>query len=193
MMGHYSYRNAAAIGVDRTGNYGGGAKAKLPVSRTSPYVTTRQGCPMFRTQKLLGNRAIASDTFNKPGDAISATIHNPGKGEYVHRDGYNVLYGDWSARWYGDPEKRISYFTWNITSDDWSAYNRELGLRSAALVERNIYLQVAYPPADQPTWTSNKPNSLATAAQDVWHLLDVAGGMDLSAVVCPSGNEGAWQ
>lgn len=30
---------------------------------------------------------------------------------YAHRDGYNVLYGDWSARWYGDFQQR---WIWNV-------------------------------------------------------------------------------
>jgi hypothetical protein len=31
----------------------------------------------------------------------------PGDGIYGHRDGYNVLYGDWSARWFGDPQQKL--------------------------------------------------------------------------------------
>jgi prepilin-type processing-associated H-X9-DG protein len=31
----------------------------------------------------------------------------PGDGAYGHRDGYNVLYGDGSVRWHGDPQQRL--------------------------------------------------------------------------------------
>ena len=33
----------------------------------------------------------------------------PGQGAYAHKDGYNVLYGDGHAAWYGDPDQRIMY------------------------------------------------------------------------------------
>jgi hypothetical protein len=35
-----------------------------------------------------------------------------GSGFYAHRDGYNVLYGDSSVKWYGDPQQRILYWPW---------------------------------------------------------------------------------
>ncbi len=37
---------------------------------------------------------------------------HPGYGQFAHREGYNVLYGDWSAKWYGDPQGRILWPKW---------------------------------------------------------------------------------
>ncbi len=31
-----------------------------------------------------------------------------GNGINAHREGYNVLYGDWSAKWWGDPQQKIT-------------------------------------------------------------------------------------
>ncbi len=87
---------------------------------TKPAVQSAVGCPTFKTQKLLAGRALVSDTFtwnflNPSGPPANGTVtaargaSNPGYGRYAHRDGYNVLYGDWSASWYGDPQQRIMY------------------------------------------------------------------------------------
>jgi len=97
------------------------------IGYTKPDVTTAVGCPAFKTQKLLGGRALVADTFaytswtsncvdtayggDKAGGMNPYAI--PGYGYYAHRDGYNVLYGDWSARWHGDPNRRIMYPRWS--------------------------------------------------------------------------------
>lgn len=36
-----------------------------------------------------------------------------GEGYYAHREGYNVLYGDWHVKWYGDPPQR--YIWWPMS------------------------------------------------------------------------------
>ena len=92
---------------------------------TKPKVMTAVGCATFKTQKLLKDRAIVSDTFSwkyqderyisieDGGTGASASYSlEPGYGEFAHRDGYNVLYGDWSAKWYGDPQKHIMWPKW---------------------------------------------------------------------------------
>ncbi len=53
--GGYNYRNAA---IDLSGDI----PTALPF--TSPPVTAEPNCPPFKTQKLLGDRAIVSDTFS---------------------------------------------------------------------------------------------------------------------------------
>ena len=42
-----------------------------------------------------------------------------GKGWYAHREGYNVLYGDWSARWYGDPRQELLWINLFATTNYW--------------------------------------------------------------------------
>jgi len=71
-----------------------------------PY-ETRGGPPVFRTQRLLGNRALVSDGFFRFGSWINE--NKPGMGEQMHKDGYNVLYGDWHAKWYGDPQGTVKW------------------------------------------------------------------------------------
>jgi hypothetical protein len=116
------------------------------------------GAPPFKTQKLLGGRALVTDTFDK--DVISTKIPAPvGAAYYAHRDGYNVLYGDWHMKWYGDPQQRIMW--WPISSWPFGAlannvisdyYNPLYG--TGAFVRRN-------------------------ATTMVWHIFDTDAGVDV--------------
>ena len=67
--------------------------------------------PMFPSRKQLANRCIASDTFFRCSRETKWPATTPGIGRWVHKDGYNALYGDAHARWYGDPQQRIAYMT----------------------------------------------------------------------------------
>ena len=100
------------------------------VGMTKPRVQTSVGCPAFKTQKLLGGRAIVSDSvsWQSPdrryisaeagGDGtVEQNPMYPGLGFYAHRTGYNVLYGDWSAKWYGDGKEEILWPFWSYSSD----------------------------------------------------------------------------
>ena len=69
-------------------------------------MTTGPNCPLFKTTRRLGGRALMSDRFGKPGRA--ATTY-PGDGVYIHKDGYNVLYGDYHAAFYGDPQGKVAW------------------------------------------------------------------------------------
>ena len=95
---------------------------------TKPLVQTAVGCPPFKTQKILGGRAIVSDTFtwkfHEPADISddwggtaplgTGNPLTPGYGIYAHQTGYNVLYGDWSAKWCDDGGGRggVTWPTW---------------------------------------------------------------------------------
>ena len=72
------------------------------------YVAYENTCPERKTARVLGDRAVVTDRFGKGAltDAAGRGKY-PGDGFYGHRDGYNVLYGDGSARWQGDPQQRI--------------------------------------------------------------------------------------
>jgi len=77
---------------------------------TQPGVVVEPGSPSFKTQKLLGGRALVSDSFSQHRFKWANTGElQPGLAMYAHKDGYNVLYGDWSAKWYGDPHSRIMW------------------------------------------------------------------------------------
>jgi len=92
----YSYSNG--LGLPRqTGR----------IKYTKPLVRFEDGKPPFKTQRLLGSRALVSDTYSKWRDTET---YEPGYGQYHHREGYNLLYGDWSAKWYGDPQQRFMFW-----------------------------------------------------------------------------------
>ena len=105
VWGSYSYRNTPVYGY----RFDPATQRDMDVWGTKPRVKAEPRCPMFKTSKILSGRAIVSDTmqkfghYNQPYDTWSS---QPGRGIDAHRDGYNVLYGDGSARWNGDPQQR---------------------------------------------------------------------------------------
>jgi len=121
VQGNYHYRN-----TQMSAYYGGASPAiqeGIYPRLVKPRVKTNLGCPPFKTQKLLSGRAIVSDSFTwhnhdqrylrieDGGTDTYGTSYalKPGYGTYAHRDGYNVLYGDWSAKWYGDPRRQFMW------------------------------------------------------------------------------------
>ena len=80
----------------------------FPVPHVQPRTMTAPGCPTFKTQRQLACRAVACDSFDRP----SKPLAERGMAQFVHREGHNVLYGDWAARWYGDPSNRILEMPW---------------------------------------------------------------------------------
>ena len=72
------------------------------------------GCPVFKTAKQAGGRAIISDSFSitRRADTLANDLVwtiSRGKGLWSHKDGYNVLYGDSHVAWYGDPQQRLAW------------------------------------------------------------------------------------
>ena len=82
---------------------------KVPIRYTKPVINSSAGCPAFKTTKILGGRALVNDSVLRyvPSDTWAAGI--PGFGAFIHRDGYNVLYGDGHAQFFADQEQRIAY------------------------------------------------------------------------------------
>jgi len=118
----YSYRLAPIWG----GGEGPYHTNSYPVFYTRPFIYTETGCPIFKTQKLAAGYALLSDTIARPNPSIDNMM--PGYGYYAHKDGYNVLYADWHAAWYGDPQGRIMYHGYghhrngSDPSSYWSSY-----------------------------------------------------------------------
>ena len=116
--GQYNYRCAAirdftAMNAVRT------------VEGTRPAVLTCPGNSLFPTPRFLGARALSSDLVEKV-YTTSAGVGQPrdvGAGTYHHKDGYNVLYGDFHSSWYGDPGHVItSWATSRNHSGYWANY-----------------------------------------------------------------------
>ena len=178
LQSHYSYRLQPTT-LPVFGIQGGGAP--WPWSAGGPYdqslapafrlrnVQPRQwvkaGEPMFKTQKQLGGRAIVSDTWDKyhtGNDSLPLPPNNVGLGAYAHAEGYNTLYGDGSAKWHADPQRRIMWWQYGAGS-----YNLNIPWLSDVYAAQ--YNNNAVAPGDK--YYSN-------GAMMVWHELDTGGGMD---------------
>jgi len=147
------------------------------IGRTKPKVIAEVGCPAFKTQKLLAGRAIVADAFERPyGDpAVWNDDAHPGHGIYAHRDGYNVLYGDWSARWHGDPQQRFIWWPKYVWADYENLY-LATGATSAIYsydwigVTDTGYGVVSFGPP---------PNYDTNDGHCCWRVFDTAAGFDL--------------
>jgi hypothetical protein len=133
------------------------------------FTTEDDGSPVYKTQKDLAGRAVVTDSWAK---ATSQTAAEAGDGYYGHRDGYNVLYGDWSAKWYGDPQQRFIWWP-NTNFTPWAPYwNRTGGNRSVICDYDN------YPSNPNVSGALYCPCFLGGAILR-WHLFDEAAGIDV--------------
>ena len=158
----YNYRGAAASDMDGRIDY---ARRNITIkfSGVKPMATVTYGCPVFPTQKLLGARALMSDAC---GQEKESSALMPGLGLYAHREGYNVVYGDFHVSWYGDPQQQIIWWQTAGTTSEW---------RTQFNTIRQSYVVDLYRPSADPSNTSYLSSSGITH----WHMLDVAGGMDV--------------
>ena len=168
---HYNYRGNV---VGAIGNYP--SRDIIQIGGTSPLVRGFNGAQVFPTQRALGARALLCDTFAKhctPGivtdyPATYATLLAlMAGGKNMHRDGYNVLYGDGHVAWYGDPQERIIWWEPPTTTSSWPSAR----LNGSAYYSRYILTTVEGLSHDLKV-----PQSLG-----VWHELDVATGVDVEA------------
>jgi hypothetical protein len=103
----YFYRNVASW-VESPDNLG--QQTLYSVYGTKPVVRTTAEAPVFKTSRHQGLRALASDSAERWGTHhMALTGPPPGRSLFAHREGYNVLYGDYSGKWYGDPQQRWAY------------------------------------------------------------------------------------
>ena len=98
---------------------------QISIYQTKPRVVwdAKKPCPIFKTQRALGSRAVTADTFTrviadcKHDSDTNNYRHLPGWGNFAHRDGYNCLYGDGHAAWVGDANKQLMY--WDFLVSQW--------------------------------------------------------------------------
>jgi len=127
-----------------------------------PGQTVRDGEPVFKTQKQLAGRAVVADSFSKGG---WNPMDTPGMGFWAHRDGYNVLFGDWHAAWYGDPQQKLIYWPpINNVNYDWEGLY--LGHGNSIVCD--------YETTDG-TYTQLRKGSSVL----MWHMLDSSTGVDV--------------
>ncbi len=144
---------------------------------TKPAIEIEVGCAPFKTQKILAGRALVSDSFSQQDaytwPAAECAAPAPGKGWQAHRDGYNVLYGDWSAKWYGDAQGLILWYKqrpapWSTTG--WFRPSQDSWYSSSQLSTVVTWTQNA----DGTGWSQNWP-----CGSEIWHIFDVGQGIDV--------------
>ena len=189
VQSNYNYRDVPAmVGLSTWYNMSNAVVANhltdgVRMRHIKPAQRVRPGNPIFKTQKQLGGRALVSDSFSQADCYYNSTYGNTpfvGKGQYAHRDGYNVLYGDWSARWYGDPQQQIRWWLPSYYADTWpSTYTF-----SASIQVNGIY-NWAPDGTDNGTFRTGKNPDTASyrniSAVEVWHLLDASNSIDVDA------------
>jgi prepilin-type N-terminal cleavage/methylation domain-containing protein len=111
----YSYRNTTNFKDEVMAgyqSYGNEVRWRYYLPNVKPRHNPAAYGPIFKTSRQLANRSISSDGFTRIIEWMEQA--KPGFGEYCHKDGYNTLFGDWHATWYGDPQKKISFFNLNV-------------------------------------------------------------------------------
>jgi len=165
----YAYRNQKiggppAIIRGRSSYTPLGRWQHMPIPYTKPVAYSDVNCPPFKTDRLLGGRGLVADSFAKPEHTA-----DPGFGEYAHKDGYNVLYGDFHVKWYGDPQKRIIY--WDV--DSYTAPGDDAAAKG---------LWATHPYDANLTWIRDDPDSPRQYGLPlVWHIIDESAGIDVGA------------
>ena len=142
-------------------------KNPVTLSYVRPVVKASKGCPSFKTPKLLKNRSIVADLFTRT-SALSTSI-KPGYGDRVHRDGYNVLYGDYHTAWYSDNEKRIQYIDPIDEQASWGSENVNWCISPTIYSWRSYNTAYRY---------EGDLNDNTEAWQVVYHLFDEHAGID---------------
>ena len=162
---HYMYRNVQMM---YTLNPLSGYDAKVKLPFVKPIVETSVGLPSFKTQKLLAGRALVSDSFSRRWSANANLSQQQrgynlyyGYGIFAHKDGYNVLYGDGHAAWYGDPQQRLIwdvYWSRGLGSSDLSNFSPDKFVARGFGTNTSLY----------------GPGGFTMG----WHQLDAAAGID---------------
>lgn len=169
---NYAYRNVPqyfAYWPTRNPGYDYITKVEtIRVAYVSPNIQgtmhDMDGAPMFKTQKILSGRALVTDSFGKNMADIDTVA---GNGWYGHRDGYNVLYGDWHAKWYGDPKQRFIFWPRMSTSFGSGTAGKTVG------IDTNVISDFVC--------LTNSTFSRATLGSTLaWHVFDAQAGIDVS-------------
>ncbi len=178
VLSNYNYRGIpnffnsypAGIPLVGTGGIGDGRVDVAPqviLKWTKPQHRVSLGAPMFKTQKELGSRALVTDSFSRS-DHYPVVL-TPGAAQYAHRDGYNVLYGDWSAKWYGDTQQRIMW--WPVSGIDSWDWDSSLSPSVAGL---GRWAELATPTTFGPYDSDSRAKGTT-----IWHTFDIANGVDV--------------
>jgi prepilin-type N-terminal cleavage/methylation domain-containing protein len=195
LWSHYEYRNVALFG-DQPWHTSleENKDPRTALAFTKPLQYAIVGAPIFRTQKQLGGRTIVADGFTKAFqfnpyvDALGnpypsnptaeETVAMPGMGIVGHREGYNVLYGDGSAKWYGDQQQKIIWHSSGPYPATPTVYPREfIGVNTLRLQFGPWAYINGSMSSPMPADGSSDLWKYSNAA--IWHDFDVAVGIDV--------------
>ena len=185
VRGQYNYRPSIVLSGDwqdwpcmSTDNF------YLP--GTTPREKGYMGAQEFATQKKLGGRALICDTFERGEVTASHTFeqivsglgdkdHGAAAGLQCHRDGYNVLYGDYHAAWYGDPQQQIIWYPIGT-----GAFNTKM--------DRQSDVASMHSSAMTWEWCYSASKKILGESHEVWHWMDNAAGVDVDVAYSTPGD-----
>ena len=181
--GHYAYRNAPIATMNGWHTHQDRTSA-VTLPGTKPAIYVGVGQPLFRTNRELAGRALVSDTFSKGcytkdgagrswADHVTTaadTAAIAGIGLMGHRDGYNVLYGDGHAAWWGDPQQRVIWHTQGYS--DATPYSGSYCDLSGGQVLHQTFTSAGGSINSQ--YFKHTPFA-------IWHEMDVSAGIDVDA------------
>jgi prepilin-type N-terminal cleavage/methylation domain-containing protein len=186
---HYAYRNVPLKTHYSWHKYDDGEASRTIVPGIKPTLKARLGQPYFRTVKELGARAIMSDVFGKGmgsydvfgkdmsyanAKSVETGMQVPGRGIAAHRDGYNILYGDGRAKWFGDPQESLIWHAQaSRTNSTGSLFGSGLGALSANYFYGGLASISPFSAADV------DDGRFIHTGLAIWHEFDVAGGVDV--------------
>ena len=178
VAGQYNYRGVIYGSYPTNAN----CRSTSYIGGTKPVATGRYCAQIFPTQRKLGPRALLCDSFEKSfitaghSQANQIRAAKESAGAQAHREGYNVLYGDGHAAWYGDPQQRIIWWTCNH-------YNyKSANMNSGSCHYDWCVRGYTDPRFNRPSWWGplNHVRRL-NGGWAVWHLMDMASGVDTDA------------
>jgi len=124
----------------------------------TPLVTAKVGHPVFKTSRQLGGRALTSDIVQR--EYTDVLTNKPGRGAFAHRDGYNVLYGDFHTAWFGDPQQTIAW------------------MRPPTLTGLQWYGECSDYPGLHVWTVAPGPGTAKSAWMSIYHMFDLGAGFD---------------
>ena len=169
----YNYR-PVIHGTCSTGSDNYFADSVVTLGGTNPLAKGFSGAQIFPTQRALGGRALVCDTFQKGHvttgslESLKITMAQTAAGMQAHLEGYNVLYGDGHAAWYGDPQQQIIWWTMD--------YAESSNANMVSAVNYRKWIK-----EDQGASAPTSHNRRLDGANAIWHLMDTAGGVDVNA------------
>jgi prepilin-type N-terminal cleavage/methylation domain-containing protein len=162
---HYNYRNVPVSSADPSKVSG------VELRSVAPRLKVEAGCPQFKSQKLLGGRALVTDTFSKWDDPDIPEQDRQSFIRYSHQEGINVLYGDLHSTWVPDPGKTMLY--WNDNPIDQAEISASISTITYC-TDRSEFTYDVVP------YDASEPDESRSAGEGFlfWHYLDTAAGID---------------